>query len=1481
MSGTQPPIDLSQLSSDITSLLTPTTSGVTPGYVLTYNGTTTLWSVSSSTTLAGLSDVTLVSPTSGQVLTYNGTVWTNSTASNSGTVTSIGLTSSSSALTVNGSGSTITSSGAWILTLGNELQNFEGITSSGTSASFVQRNTGSGAYTYYTLQSSDITTALGYTPYNGSSNPNGYITGNQTITLSGDATGSGTTSLPLTLKTVNSNTAGPYNTITVNGKGLVTAASNTSYLTTNQAITITGDVSGSGTTAITLTLASVNSNVGTFGTTSQIPTFTVNAKGLITAAGNVALTRPIFTSTAQGEVPASGGGTANFLRADATWSSPSGGTGSVTSVAATAGTGMAVTGSPITTTGTLAFSLSAELQGVNVLSSGGTGIVQRTGVSTYTAANLTTLQITTALGYTPVSTVTTINTTSPLIGGQNLATNPTLSILAFNGTQNGYVVKNTSLLNQFLRDDGSWQSVSGGSGSVTSVSSSGGTTGLTLTTATATTTPAITLAGTLGLANGGTGQITANAALNALLPSQTGNAGQVLTTNGTNTNWSATAATGVLSFNTRTGAVTLTLTDVTTALGYTPLQNNQIVSLTGDATGSSPGAGNNTITTTLATVNTNVGTFGTATSVPGITVNAKGLVTAVTSNTITPAGIGAATTTGSNATGTWPISITGTAGTATTSTKLTTADVSTNATMYPLFTTGINGSTAVDTSSTNYTFNPSTGTLFATTFNGAFTGNGANLTNVPTTALTGLLQAANFPALTGPVTVTSGTLVTAISNSGVTAGSYTNSNITVGADGRITAASTGSGGGGGSITQVTSSGNGIVVTNSTGPVVTLALASIPNTALTNSSVTVSSGIGLSGGGSVALGGTITLTNTGVTSAVAGSGINISTATGAVTFSNSGILVINGTANQIITSTTSGTTTIGFVPTGTVFPLPTSGSSPSVTITGSSTYPSVNLIGGALQLNGSNGVAGQVLTSAGAGTLPTWSTLITGVSSITAGGAGISTSSTTGAVIIQNTGVTSAIGTSGNITVSAATGAVTLNLATVGTAGTYSSVTTDAYGRVVSGTTTTATTSLTGVLQAAQFPALTGDITTTAGSLVTTLATVNTNVGQFSTVTVNAKGLVTAAKNITGDLTTTAGVATLATVNTNIGTFGSTSAIPIITVNAKGLVTAVTTATIGGGSGTVTSVAATGGTGISVSGSPITTSGTLTITNTGVTGITGTANQVIASAGTGSITLSLPQSIGTASNPTFSTVTFGSGTTIGATPATYGSTVVSGVNGGYAGFAFTSTTNNRTFMVSTAGTISGVYAQSASTWDWYFSSGVLTVGTVPGGSVTGAVASATTSTNLSGGTVAATSGSFSGNVLISGGLGVGTSAIGTGYIVATQDIEAFYSDMRLKTIVGPLDNALEKVNSLTGFKFKSNETAQVLGYDGDIVHIGVSAQEVEKILPEIIRSAPINGNIEGGGDYKTLNYSKLVPLLIEAIKELTTKVNVLEKQLEKK
>ena len=126
----------------------------------------------------------------------------------------------------------------------------------------------------------------------------------------------------------------------------------------------------------------------------------------------------------------------------------------------------------------------------------------------------------------------------------------------------------------------------------------------------------------------------------------------------------------------------------------------------------------------------------------------------------------------------------------------------------------------------------------------------------------------------------------------------------------------------------------------------------------------------------------------------------------------------------------------------------------------------------------------------------------------------------------------------------------------------------------------------------------------------------------------------------------------------------------------------------------------------------------------------------------------------------------------------------------------------------------------------------------------------------------------------GSLGVGTAASGTtGEIRATNNITAYYSDDRLKTKLGNIENALEKVLSLNGFYYEANETAQALGYSVKR-EVGVSAQEVEAILPEIVTEAPISA------EYKTIYYDKLIPLLVEAIKELHAEVKDIREKREK-
>ena len=92
--------------------------------------------------------------------------------------------------------------------------------------------------------------------------------------------------------------------------------------------------------------------------------------------------------------------------------------------------------------------------------------------------------------------------------------------------------------------------------------------------------------------------------------------------------------------------------------------------------------------------------------------------------------------------------------------------------------------------------------------------------------------------------------------------------------------------------------------------------------------------------------------------------------------------------------------------------------------------------------------------------------------------------------------------------------------------------------------------------------LTGDVTATGpGVTAATLATVNSNIGTFASVTANGKGLVTAAGNLTGDVTTSGATATLATVNPDVGSFTSAN----ITVDGKGRITAAANGSGGSGS----------------------------------------------------------------------------------------------------------------------------------------------------------------------------------------------------------------------------------------------------------------------------------------------------------------------------
>ena len=111
---------------------------------------------------------------------------------------------------------------------------------------------------------------------------------------------------------------------------------------------------------------------------------------------------------------------------------------------------------------------------------------------------------------------------------------------------------------------------------------------------------------------------------------------------------------------------------------------------------------------------------------------------------------------------------------------------------------------------------------------------------------------------------------------------------------------------------------------------------------------------------------------------------------------------------------------------------------------------------------------------------------------------------------------------------------------------------------------------------------------------------------------------------------------------------------------------------------------------------------------------------------------------------------------------------------------------------------------------------------------------------------------------------------TGQIIATSEITAYYSDRRLKENVKPIDNAVEKVLKLNGITYNPNELAESFGFERDLDVVGLFADEVESVLPQAVKPAPFDQTAEGvsksGENYKTVQYEKLVPLLVEAIKE---------------
>jgi hypothetical protein len=117
----------------------------------------------------------------------------------------------------------------------------------------------------------------------------------------------------------------------------------------------------------------------------------------------------------------------------------------------------------------------------------------------------------------------------------------------------------------------------------------------------------------------------------------------------------------------------------------------------------------------------------------------------------------------------------------------------------------------------------------------------------------------------------------------------------------------------------------------------------------------------------------------------------------------------------------------------------------------------------------------------------------------------------------------------------------------------------------------------------------------------------------------------------------------------------------------------------------------------------------------------------------------------------------------------------------------------------------------------------------------------------------------------------------GSLRASSDIIAYYSDMRLKDKEGDIENALDKIGKLNGFYYRNNKEANMIGYEGTELQIGLSAQDVKSVLPEIVHPAPLAQSL--GYDYMTIQYDRVVPLLVNAVNEQKEIVDSQKEEIE--
>jgi len=130
-------------------------------------------------------------------------------------------------------------------------------------------------------------------------------------------------------------------------------------------------------------------------------------------------------------------------------------------------------------------------------------------------------------------------------------------------------------------------------------------------------------------------------------------------------------------------------------------------------------------------------------------------------------------------------------------------------------------------------------------------------------------------------------------------------------------------------------------------------------------------------------------------------------------------------------------------------------------------------------------------------------------------------------------------------------------------------------------------------------------------------------------------------------------------------------------------------------------------------------------------------------------------------------------------------------------------------------------------------------------------------------------------LVNGGLAIGTTAVGGYRLYVNGAVGAtggFFntSDARLKTAIRPLTGALALVQALHGRRYRWNALGVARGGTADREQVGLLAQELVRVLPELVSTGP--------DGYQAVNYAQLAPVLIEAIKEQQQQVETLKSQV---